>query len=78
MAQADSNLDHDIPLLPLPAHWAKSVVGLLSFICFANSYNGDFVFDDSEAIINNKVGVFPVVGLTRSGLVNNRSPSNLS
>ncbi|CAI5771881.1 protein O-mannosyl-transferase TMTC4 isoform X1 [Podarcis lilfordi] len=54
MAQADSNLDHDIPLLPLPAHWAKSVVGLLSFICFANSYNGDFVFDDSEAIINNK------------------------
>lgn len=23
-------------------------------LCLANSYNGDFVFDDSEAILNNK------------------------
>uniref|UniRef100_A0A8D0CAG3 dolichyl-phosphate-mannose--protein mannosyltransferase n=1 Tax=Salvator merianae TaxID=96440 RepID=A0A8D0CAG3_SALMN len=54
MAQAEVNLDHDIPLLALQPCWAKTVVGLFSFICFANSYNGDFVFDDSEAIINNK------------------------
>ncbi|XP_042315152.1 protein O-mannosyl-transferase TMTC4 isoform X1 [Sceloporus undulatus] len=54
MAQAEGNLDHDIPLLFLPPYWAKTVVGLLSIICFVNSYDGDFVFDDSEAIINNK------------------------
>lgn len=58
MAQAEVNLDHHIPLLSLPSYWAKTVVGLLSFLCFANSYDGDFVFDDSEAIINNKVGAF--------------------
>ncbi|XP_015270592.1 PREDICTED: transmembrane and TPR repeat-containing protein 4 isoform X1 [Gekko japonicus] len=55
MAQTEDNLDHDIPLWPLPSNWAKAVVGLLSIICFANSYDGDFVFDDSEAILNNKV-----------------------
>uniref|UniRef100_A0A8D2L5S5 Uncharacterized protein n=1 Tax=Varanus komodoensis TaxID=61221 RepID=A0A8D2L5S5_VARKO len=55
MAQAETNLDHDLPLLSLPVYWAKTVVGLLSLICFVNSYDGDFVFDDSEAIINNKV-----------------------
>ncbi|XP_062982185.1 protein O-mannosyl-transferase TMTC4 isoform X2 [Elgaria multicarinata webbii] len=54
MAQAEVNLDHDLPLLSLPVYWAKTVVGLLSIICFVNSYDGDFVFDDSEAIINNK------------------------
>ncbi|XP_044284479.1 protein O-mannosyl-transferase TMTC4 isoform X2 [Varanus komodoensis] len=54
MAQAETNLDHDLPLLSLPVYWAKTVVGLLSLICFVNSYDGDFVFDDSEAIINNK------------------------
>ncbi|XP_060089653.1 protein O-mannosyl-transferase TMTC4 isoform X2 [Heteronotia binoei] len=54
MAQTEDNLDHDIPLWPLPSYWAKIVVGLLSVICFADSYDGDFVFDDSEAILNNK------------------------
>ncbi|XP_048349239.1 protein O-mannosyl-transferase TMTC4 isoform X1 [Sphaerodactylus townsendi] len=54
MAQTEDHLDHDLPLWPLPSCWAKTVVGLLSVICFANSYDGDFVFDDSEAILNNK------------------------
>lgn len=55
MTQVQVNLDHEIPLLLLPPCWAKTIVGLLSIICFVNSYDGDFVFDDSEAIINNKV-----------------------
>ncbi|OXB68209.1 hypothetical protein ASZ78_014155 [Callipepla squamata] len=54
MAQAEPNLDHDISWFLLPSWWAKIVVALISFLCFANSYDGDFVFDDSEAIINNK------------------------
>ncbi|NXU90061.1 TMTC4 protein, partial [Xiphorhynchus elegans] len=54
MAQTEPNLDHDVSWLLLPSYWAKMVVALISFLCFANSYDGDFVFDDSEAIINNK------------------------
>ena len=30
------------------------IVGALAGICFVNSIYGDFVFDDSEAILNNK------------------------
>lgn len=55
MAQMEPNLDHDVSWFLLPSYWAKMVVALISFLCFANSYDGDFVFDDSEAIINNKV-----------------------
>lgn len=58
MAQTEPNLDHDISWFLLPSCWAKTVVALISFLCFANSYDGDFVFDDSEAIINNKVCLF--------------------
>ncbi|XP_059695282.1 protein O-mannosyl-transferase TMTC4 isoform X4 [Haemorhous mexicanus] len=54
MAQMEPNLDHDVSWFFLPSYWAKMVVALISFLCFANSYDGDFVFDDSEAIINNK------------------------
>ncbi|XP_076217668.1 protein O-mannosyl-transferase TMTC4 isoform X4 [Aptenodytes patagonicus] len=54
MAQTEPNLDHDVSWFLLPSYWAKMVVALISFLCFANSYDGDFVFDDSEAIINNK------------------------
>lgn len=66
MAQTEPNLDHDISWLLLPSYWAKMVVALISFLCFANSYDGDFVFDDSEAIINNKVCLssFPPCTLT--------------
>lgn len=57
MAELDANLDHIIPSSVLPPFWAKLVVGFVSLVCFARSYDGDFVFDDSEAIINNKVRI---------------------
>ncbi|XP_077339085.1 protein O-mannosyl-transferase TMTC4 isoform X2 [Lithobates pipiens] len=53
MASSES-LDQDIPLFSLSPFWARCLVGFVSFVCFVNSYNGNFVFDDSEAIINNK------------------------
>ncbi|KAM8976134.1 protein O-mannosyl-transferase TMTC4 [Pelodytes ibericus] len=52
MASAET-LD-DIPYFNIPTFWARCLIGLLALVCFANSYNGNFVFDDSEAIINNK------------------------
>ncbi|XP_077014721.1 protein O-mannosyl-transferase TMTC4 isoform X2 [Tamandua tetradactyla] len=54
MGELDSNLDHIIPSCLLPPFWAKLVVGFVSLMCFARSYDGEFVFDDSEAIVNNK------------------------
>uniref|UniRef100_T1J4V1 dolichyl-phosphate-mannose--protein mannosyltransferase n=1 Tax=Strigamia maritima TaxID=126957 RepID=T1J4V1_STRMM len=33
--------------------WAGLVVAAASVLCFANSIDGQFVFDDSEAIVNN-------------------------
>ncbi|XP_014637344.1 PREDICTED: transmembrane and TPR repeat-containing protein 4 isoform X2 [Ceratotherium simum simum] len=54
MAELDTDLDHIIPSSVLPPFWAKLVVGFVSLVCFARSYDGDFVFDDSEAIVNNK------------------------
>uniref|UniRef100_A0A8D0R0Y7 dolichyl-phosphate-mannose--protein mannosyltransferase n=2 Tax=Sus scrofa TaxID=9823 RepID=A0A8D0R0Y7_PIG len=54
MAEWDADLDHIIPSAVLPPFWAKLVVGFASLLCFARSYDGDFVFDDSEAIVNNK------------------------
>ncbi|XP_076786640.1 protein O-mannosyl-transferase TMTC4 isoform X3 [Arvicanthis niloticus] len=53
MPELDADLDHIIPSV-LPPFWAKLVVGFVSLLCFARSYDGDFVFDDSEAIVNNK------------------------
>ncbi|KAM5311527.1 protein O-mannosyl-transferase TMTC4 isoform 3-T3 [Glossophaga mutica] len=54
MADLEANLDHIIPSSVLPPFMAKFVVGFVSLVCFARSYDGDFVFDDSEAIVNNK------------------------
>ncbi|EHB03258.1 Transmembrane and TPR repeat-containing protein 4 [Heterocephalus glaber] len=54
MAELDADLDAIIPSSFLPPFWAKLVVGFVSLLCFARSYDGDFVFDDSEAIVNNK------------------------
>lgn len=54
MAEWDASLDHVIPSSLLPPFWAKFLVGFASLVCFAWSYDGDFVFDDSEAIVNNK------------------------
>ena len=57
MAEWDASLDHIIPSSVLPPFWAKFLVGFASLVCFARSYDGDFVFDDSEAIVNNKVRI---------------------
>ncbi|XP_030199758.1 protein O-mannosyl-transferase TMTC4 [Gadus morhua] len=54
MAPFDVYWDHHIPLPKLPPLKAKITVATVALLCFINSYDGDFVFDDSEAIINNK------------------------
>ncbi|XP_061165733.1 protein O-mannosyl-transferase TMTC4-like [Saccostrea echinata] len=40
-----------LPALSFPA--ATGIVFLFAITCFVNSYHGDFVFDDSEAILSN-------------------------
>ncbi|XP_067111249.1 protein O-mannosyl-transferase TMTC4 isoform X3 [Osmerus mordax] len=54
MAPCEVYWDHHIPVPTLVPVHAKLGVALLALLCFLNSYDGDFVFDDSEAIINNK------------------------
>uniref|UniRef100_A0A4W5JDE7 dolichyl-phosphate-mannose--protein mannosyltransferase n=1 Tax=Hucho hucho TaxID=62062 RepID=A0A4W5JDE7_9TELE len=54
MAPTEVNWDHQIPLPKLSPFHAKVAVALVALLCFINSYDGDFVFDDSEAIVNNK------------------------
>uniref|UniRef100_H2U082 dolichyl-phosphate-mannose--protein mannosyltransferase n=1 Tax=Takifugu rubripes TaxID=31033 RepID=H2U082_TAKRU len=55
MALCEVYWDHQIPLpKPFLIH-AKVTVALVALLCFINSYDGEFVFDDSEAIVNNKV-----------------------
>ncbi|KAL6101187.1 tmtc4 [Pungitius sinensis] len=54
MASSEVYWDHQIPLPQLPAARAKVTVALVALLCFINSYDGEFVFDDSEAIVNNK------------------------
>ncbi|XP_015917607.1 protein O-mannosyl-transferase TMTC4 isoform X2 [Parasteatoda tepidariorum] len=42
--------------LPVPTSllpWSSFIVFLCAVICFSNSIEGEFVFDDSEAVINN-------------------------
>ena len=43
-------------LPPFARHWliSRITVSSLALLCYVNSCWGDFVFDDSEAIINNK------------------------
>lgn len=55
MALTEVYWDQYIPLPKLAPLQAKATVALLALLCFINSYDGEFVFDDSEAIINNKV-----------------------
>uniref|UniRef100_A0A8C9TY34 dolichyl-phosphate-mannose--protein mannosyltransferase n=1 Tax=Scleropages formosus TaxID=113540 RepID=A0A8C9TY34_SCLFO len=54
MALSDVRWDQQVPLPKLSSCQSRIVVGLAAVLCFANSYDGEFVFDDSEAIINNK------------------------
>ncbi|KAM6986740.1 protein O-mannosyl-transferase TMTC4 [Aplochiton taeniatus] len=54
MALSEVQLDHQIPLPKLSSVHTKITVALVALLCFINSYDGEFVFDDSEAIVNNK------------------------
>ncbi|XP_072252706.1 protein O-mannosyl-transferase TMTC4 isoform X2 [Leuresthes tenuis] len=54
MALTQVYWDQHIPLPQLAPVPAKVTVALVALLCFINSYDGEFVFDDSEAIINNK------------------------
>lgn len=58
MALTQVYWDHHIPLPKLTSLQAKVTVALVALLCFCNSYDGEFVFDDSEAIVNNKVSPF--------------------
>lgn len=58
MALSEVHWDEEVPLPRLGPVQAKVTVGLVALLCFINSYDGEFVFDDSEAIINNKVFFF--------------------
>ena len=57
MALTEVYWDQHIPLPQLAPVPAKVTVALVALLCFINSYDGEFVFDDSEAIINNKVSL---------------------
>ncbi|XP_021372743.1 transmembrane and TPR repeat-containing protein 4-like [Mizuhopecten yessoensis] len=52
--RSQGSWDDAIPVPRLSLTSAYVVVFVLAGLCFANSYDGDFVFDDSEAILNNK------------------------
>ncbi|GBL75293.1 Transmembrane and TPR repeat-containing protein 4 [Araneus ventricosus] len=42
--------------LPVPScilPWSSWIIFFISVVCYGNSINGEFVFDDSEAVINN-------------------------
>ncbi|KAM4731027.1 protein O-mannosyl-transferase TMTC4 isoform 2-T2 [Anableps anableps] len=54
MALTELHWDHHIPLPKLGPVQAKVTVAVVALLCFINSYDGEFVFDDSEAIVNNK------------------------
>ncbi|XP_023260330.1 transmembrane and TPR repeat-containing protein 4 isoform X2 [Seriola lalandi dorsalis] len=54
MALSEVYWDREIPLPKLAPVQAKVTVALVALLCFINSYDGEFVFDDSEAIVNNK------------------------
>lgn len=55
MVLSEPHWDQHIPLPKLGLVRSRLVTAFVALICFINSYDGDFVFDDSEAIINNKV-----------------------
>ncbi|KAJ8253406.1 hypothetical protein GJAV_G00212600, partial [Gymnothorax javanicus] len=48
------NWDQHVPFPKFSLSQSRILVSLAALLCFMNSYDGEFVFDDSEAIINNK------------------------
>lgn len=55
MALCEPYWDQHVPWPKSRALQSRLLVASVALVCFINSYDGDFVFDDSEAIINNKV-----------------------
>ncbi|XP_072300969.1 protein O-mannosyl-transferase TMTC4 isoform X2 [Eucyclogobius newberryi] len=72
--------DRHIPLPKLSPLQAKVCVGVVALLCFINSYDGEFVFDDSEAIVNNKDlrPTTPVSNLWRNDFWGSNLSSNSS
>ncbi|KAL8595571.1 hypothetical protein ACOMHN_025608 [Nucella lapillus] len=46
--------DDSLPFPTLSQPLARGILFVVSVVCFAVSYDGEFVFDDSEAIVSNK------------------------
>uniref|UniRef100_A0A3B3XSJ6 dolichyl-phosphate-mannose--protein mannosyltransferase n=1 Tax=Poecilia mexicana TaxID=48701 RepID=A0A3B3XSJ6_9TELE len=80
MAQTELYWDHHIPLPKLGAVQAKVTVAVVALLCFINSYDGEFVFDDSEAIVNNKdlKPVTPLSNIWRNDFWGSNLSSNSS
>lgn len=53
-ARKRPNPESFLPVPKLTFKQAAVIVFVISVLCFAISYDGDFVFDDSEAIVGNK------------------------
>jgi hypothetical protein len=53
-SSATQQWDSIIPVPKLSFTQAACVVFAFAILCFVNSYNGDFVFDDGEAVTGNK------------------------
>lgn len=45
--------DESLPVPSFILPWSSWIIFIVSVLCFGNSIYGDFVFDDSEAVINN-------------------------
>lgn len=54
VVQICPNPEQFLPIPRLKFPHAAVIVFVVSVICFSVSYNGDFVFDDNEAILGNK------------------------
>lgn len=50
---ADNCWDSNLPFPKLPIWLYIIIVACVSISCYSNSYYGAFVFDDSEAVVNN-------------------------
>ena len=50
----DDEIDSHLPVPSISFTVASVVVGFLSVICYWNSCDGEFLFDDSEAIVGNE------------------------
>lgn len=46
--------DSGLPFPKLSGPLSAVIVGLVAILCYKNSVDGDFVFDDTEAIVNNE------------------------